>query len=199
MWIAEVGLRISSMKHSLIFLLGAFVLLQPASGKGKGISASPEAPVAKPHVVVSGISLSVQTVTNGAAAGASATQSGAARATVAHGSGIRIGVTNLGGAPESVTVRWFFVGKYEKSRNWFRAGDGEKSVSLDPKKAEALFGEGGTIESHVTKSGTSQYKSGGHMAGWVVSATNAKGELVGFRTSDSYLEGFVSAPPPKQR
>ena len=187
------------MKHPLILLFCAFVLAQPAFAKSKKIAAAPEAVADKPRVVASGISLNVVTVASGAAAGGSVAQSGAARATVAHGSGMQIGVTNLGAATEAVTVRWFFVGKYEKSRNWFRAGDGEKVVTLDPKKAETLFAEGGAIESHVTKSKTSQYKSGGHMTGWVVSASNAKGELVAFRASDSYLEGFVSAPPPKQR
>lgn len=113
--------------------------------------------------------------------------------------GVEVTVANLGAQPESVTVHWFWVGRYEKSRNWFRAGDGERKVSLEPKKSEPPFLAGGDVEEHNTKGASSQYKSGGHLIGWVVTAMNAKGELVGLRASDTYLEGFAAEPPPKQR
>ena len=187
------------MKIIPILFLCIFALMQPVFGKAKKITAAPEAPAEKPHTVASSISLQVRTASNGAVSGGTTNPTGAVRATVTHSSGIQIGLTNLGAMAEMVTVRWFWVGKYEKSRNWFRVGDGEKTVTLDPKKAENIFAEGGEIESHVTKGKGSQYKSGGHMAGWVVTASNAKGDLVAVRTSDSYLEGFATTPPPKQR
>lgn len=187
------------MKLTLAVFVCVFLMMPPAFARTKKISAAPEAPGGKPGIVASSVSLHVVTASNGAAASGSTTSAGAARATTTHSAGIQIGIMNLGLSAETVAVRWFWVGRYEKSRNWFRAGDGEKAVTLDPKKSENLFAASGDIENHVTKSKTSQYKSGGHMTGWVVTASNAKGELIAVRASDSYLEGFASQPPPKQR
>lgn len=187
------------MKLTQVFAV-LLIATQPTFAKTKKVTAAPEAPAEKPSVVPSSISVRVQTISNGTGAVAgTATPSGAARATTSHNSGIQIGVSNLGAAPETVTVRWFWVGRYEKSRNYFRADDGEKAITLDPKKSENVFAQGGGIESHITTGKSSTYKSGGHMTGWVVTATNAKGELLALRASDSYLEGFASAPPAKQR
>jgi hypothetical protein len=184
---------------TLLSILCALALVGPANAKTKKITAAPEAPTVRSRTVASSISLHAQGTSSGAAAGGSVTQSGGARTTTTHSSGIQIGLNNLGAVPETVTVRWFWVGRYEKSRNFFRADDGEKAVTLDPKKSESILAEGGNIESHVTKGKTSEYKSGGHLLGWVVWVTNGKGELIAVRTSDTAYEGFVTAPPPKQR
>ena len=112
---------------------------------------------------------------------------------------MEIAVANIGTKPENVTVRWFWAGRYEKSGNWFRVGDGEKAVSLEPKKTEPPFLASGEIDEHKTKSATSHYTSGGHLVGWIVTAHNAGGEMVAFKASDSYLENFAATPPPKQK
>lgn len=182
-----------------IRLVCAFALASVVFGKGKAIKATPDVPAFKSRPVASSITLSVRQGSSGRVAGATTTASGAERSTTVHSVGIEISVANLGAQLECVTVRWFWVGRLEKSRNWFRTGDGEKTVALDPKKAESPFVANGEIEDHKTKSASSQYQSGGHLAGWVVTAHNAKGELVGLRASDSYLEGFAAEPPPKQR
>jgi hypothetical protein len=183
-----------------LLLVCAFALVSFGFGRSKTIKAAPQAPPLKSRPVPSSITLSVRSTSSGrTAAPATATASGAVRSTTVHGVGIEIAVANLGAQQENVTVKWFWVGRFETSRNWFRTGDGEKTVLLEPKKTEPPFLASGEIEDHKTKSTTSQYQSGGHLAGWVVTAHNAKGELVALRASDSYLEGFAAEPPPKQR
>ena len=170
-------------------------------GKGKVVkTTAPEAPTVKPKIVASSISLSVRQGSSSQASAAVAnTASGAARSTTEHGVGVEVTVANLGMEPENVTVRWFWVGRYEKSANHFRTGDGEKTILVEPKKTQPPFAASGDIEGHDTKGATSQYKSGGHIIGWVVTAHSAKGDLIAVKVSDSYLEGFAVEPPPKQR
>jgi len=123
----------------------------------------------------------------------------ATRTTTTHGTDLEITIGTLGAAPEEVTVRWFWVGRYESSNNYFRSGDGEKAVTVDPKKAQVVIADGAEIETHYTHSKKGSYKSGGKMVGWVVGAYNGRGELIATKASDSYLTGFASKPPPKQR
>lgn len=188
------------MNRSFI-LIFAFFIAQPAFGARRKIkTATPEAPSEKPRLAASSISLQAQGVASGS--GVSSGQPpkrGAERTTTAHKSGIQIGVRNLGTTTETVTVKWFWLGRYETSKNFFRADDGEKVLTLTAQQGETVFAEGGDIESHFTTTKKSEYKSGGRVAGWLVMVSNGKGELVAVRASDSVLEGFALKPPAKQR
>lgn len=121
------------------------------------------------------------------------------RMTTAHTSTVRITVVNLGAAPESVSLHWFWVGRYDKSRNWFRSGEGDKEITIDPKQSQTVFVEDTDIEAHDTKSKTEHYKSGGNNLGWVVTASNSNHEMEAIKASDPTLEGFAAKQPPKMR
>ena len=122
----------------------------------------------------------------------------ATRVTVAHGSSVAVTVENVGTAPENVTVRWFAVGRYETSKNFFRNGDGEKALIVPPKSSQDFVAEF-LNESHDTKSTKSSYKSGGKLVGWVVAMYDSKGKLISSAASDTYLEEFAVTPPHLQR
>src|SRR5438128_1053769 len=121
----------------LLWLVCAFALESIVLGKGKAIKATPEVPALESCPVSSSITLSVRQASSGRTGGpATTTASGAERSTNVHSVGIEVAVANLGAQPENVTVKWFWVGRFEKSRNWFRTGDGEKTLLLEPKKTE---------------------------------------------------------------
>ena len=122
----------------------------------------------------------------------------AERVTVAHGSSVGITLENAGANAEHVTVRWFAVGRYETSRNFFRNGDGEKAVSLPPKSSQDFIADC-NIESHDTKSTKGSYKSGGKLVGWVVAMYDNKGKLLSSAASDPNLDQFAAKPPALQR
>ena len=172
------------MKHALHFLL-AVLLAAAASGETGALS---------------GLTQSARSIAGVRAAGLTAAPNPAAiRTTTTHGTTVEITVGNLGAEAENVTVRWFWVGRYETSRNFFRAGDGEKALSLDPRKSQVVLADDADIESHETKSRTGNYKSGGKMLGWVAAVYDSKGKLQASKASDTYLQGFATARPPLQR
>jgi hypothetical protein len=107
-------------------------------------------------------------------------------------------VKNLGKQANSVKLRWFWLGRYESSKNWFRAGDGERTIAVDPTKVATIVTDAVEVESHKT-SGASSYKSGGKLLCWIVIGENAKGEREFVRASDSLYLGFAAQPPPKLR
>jgi len=123
---------------------------------------------------------------------------GSSRTTKAHSSALEISVKNLGKQADSVTLRWFWLGRYESSKNWFRAGDGDKTITVDPTKVATIVTDAVEVESHKT-SGASSYKSGGKLLGWIVIGANAKGETEFVKASDSLYLGFATQPPPKLR
>ena len=122
----------------------------------------------------------------------------ATRVTVDHGSSVAVTVENIGASPENVTVRWFAVGRYETSKNFFRNSDGEKALTV-PSKSSQDFVADFLNESHDTKSTKGSYKSGGKLVGWVVAMYDSKGKLISSAASDTYLEEFAAKPPPQQR
>lgn len=123
---------------------------------------------------------------------------GSTRTTKAQSSALEISVKNLGKQANSVTLRWFWLGRYESSGNWFRTGDGEKAITVDPTKVATIVTDAVEVESHKT-SGASSYKSGGKLLGWIVIGENVKGEREFVRASDSLYLGFAAQPPPKLR
>ena len=140
----------------LLRLVCACALISIVFGTAKAIRATPEVPAIPSRPVASSITLSVRQASNGRTLGpAATTASGAERSTTVHSVGIEISVANLGAQQENVTVKWFWVGRFEKSRNWFRTGEGEKAIVLEPKKTEPAFLATGEIEEHKTKSTTS--------------------------------------------
>lgn len=146
-------------------------------------------------VKVSLLKLGAVTVGNSRKQGATAAPNKeAARITTAHGSSVEITVENAGATPESVTVRWFAVGRYETSKNFFRNGDGEKTLKIAPKASEAFVADC-AIDSHETKSTKGSYKSGGKLVGWVVAMYDSKGKLQAATASDPALERFAADPP----
>ena len=122
----------------------------------------------------------------------------AARQTVAHGSSVNVSVENVGSAPVNVTLRWFAVGRYETSKNFFRNGDGEKQLKVAPKSSGELTVDC-NIQSHVTKSKKGSYESGGKLVGWVVAMYDDAGKLVDVAASDPALARFGTEPPNRQR
>lgn len=128
----------------------------------------------------------------------SAPNPAASRISVAHGASVEITIENVGTATENVTVRWFAVGLYETSKNYFRSGDGQKAMSLRPKSSETFAAEF-VIESHNTTSAKGSYKSGGKLVGWVVALYDKDGNLLSASASDTYLEDFAANPPRLQR
>ena len=123
---------------------------------------------------------------------------GSSRTTKAHSSALEISVKNLGKQADSVTLRWFWLGRYESSKNWFRAGDGDKTITVDPTKVATIVTDAVEVESHKT-SGASSYKSGGKLLGWIVIGANAKGETEFVKASESLYLGCAPQPPPKLR
>ena len=104
----------------------------------------------------------------------------------------------MGTTQENVTVRWFAVGRYETSKNFFRNGDGEKALIVPSKTSQNFVAEFAN-ESHDTKSTKSSCKSGGKLVGWVVAMYDSKGKLISAAASDTYLEEFAVTPPHLQR
>ena len=146
-------------------------------------------------VKVPTIKLSAVTVGNSRTQGATAAPNKeAARITTAHGSSVEITVKNAGTTPENVTVRWFAVGHYVTSKNFFRNGDGEKALKVAPKASETLVADC-DIDSHETKSTKGSYKSGGKLVGWVVAMYDNKGKIQAATASDPALEHFAADPP----
>ncbi|MEI9894832.1 MAG: hypothetical protein WDN28_13345 [Chthoniobacter sp.] len=156
--------------------------------------------VAVPTMVATTITLDARNVaagrvlSDGVAPGPDAT-----RKTTTHSETLEIHVGNLGTLPASVTVHWFWVGRYATSGNWYRAGDGEKTLAIDPKKSEVVLAEASDIEGHVTKGSHEHYQSGGNLLGWVVTVKNSQAEIQAVKASDAYLEGFAVQEPPKKR
>ena len=150
-------------------------------------------------VKVPTLKLSAITAGNSRKQGATAAPNPAAtRVTVTHGSSVAITVENVGATPENVTVRWFAVGRYETSKNFFRNGDGEKALTVPPKSSQDFVADF-AADSHDTKSTNSNYKSGGKLVGWVVAMYDSKGKLLLSNASDTYLEELAATPPPLQR
>ncbi len=183
------------MNHFLIIVAASLVTSAFAAPKS-----SPTIPPAPLEPLrVSKISLGARSIANGQTKGSGAAPNAdSTRTTTSHEATLEISVKNLGRTTEAVTLRWFWLGRYESSKNWFRSGDGDKVVTLDPSKATIFVVDNVDVESHQTK-GSSSYVSGGKLSGWVVIASNSKGETEVIRTSDSLYLGFATTPPPKVR
>lgn len=183
------------MFHRHLIITAA--LVTSAFGATKSSPNIPPAPLQP--LKVSKISLGARNVASGQARGAGvAPSTDSTRTTTAHEATLEISAKNLGTQTQAVTLRWFWLGRYETSKNWFRSGDGEKVVTLDPSKATVFVVDNVDVESHQTKGGSS-YVSGGRLFGWVVTASNSKGETEVVRVSDSLYLGFATTPPPKMR
>src|SRR5947208_2678929 len=112
-------------KTTLVPILAFVLLSAPAFADSKSSKDVP-APE-KARVVTSSITLNARNVASGRDKTTSATpNSGTARATTGHTATVEITVGNLGTAADVVVLHWFWIGRYEKSKNWFRSGDGEK-------------------------------------------------------------------------
>lgn len=145
------------------------------------------------------LKLGAITVANSRTAGETAAPNPAAmRFTVAHGSSVAITVENVGVTRESVTVCWFAVGRYATSKNFFRNGDGEKTLVVQPKSSQDFVADF-EVDSHDTSSSKGSYRSGGKLVGWVVMMYDSKGNFLSSTASDTYLEEFAAKPPPLQR
>ena len=178
-------------------LIVAATLVTSAFAEPKSSPTIPPAPLEP--LRVSKISLGARNIASGQARGAGVAPSvDSTRTTTTHEATLEISAKNLGTQTESVTLRWFWLGRYESSKNWFRSGDGEKVVTLDPSKATVFVVDNVDVESHQTKGGSS-FVSGGRILGWVVTASNSKGEREVVRVSDSLYLGFATMPPPKLR
>jgi hypothetical protein len=180
---------------NLLLLLLLVVPTQAAERYSKDV---PNVTVQLPKVT--SIILDARNVAAGRTASeSSAPNPDATRQTTNHHETLQINVGNLGPVPAVVTVRWFWVGRYVTSGNWFRAGEGEKLLTIDPKKSEIVLAENGDSESHVTKAAHEHYKSGGNMLGWIVTVANRQGEIQAVKASEPNLQGFAVAVPPKKR
>jgi hypothetical protein len=186
------------MKRTLFSVLLALTLSGPVFGASKYSKTVPKETI--PTVVVTTITLDARNVAAGRAlSDGVAPNPDATRKTTTHSATLQIDVGNLGTTPANVTVHWFWVGRYATSGNWFRSGEGEKTLAIDPKKSELVLAEAGDIEGNVTKAANEHYKSGGNMLGWVVTVKNPAGEIQAMKTSEGYLQGFAAEPPPKKR
>ena len=123
----------------------------------------------------------------------------ATRTTTTHDHAAELTAFNLSAEPVKTNVRWFWVGRYEKSKNIFRASEGEKTLQLETKKGETIVIVEGEVENHTTKSKNGSYISGGHILGWVAVAVNARNEIIASAVSLNNLKEYVANPPPKQR
>jgi hypothetical protein len=123
----------------------------------------------------------------------------AARQTVSHGFSVSIRVDNLGTTAENVVVKWFAMGRYETSKNFFRNGDGEKNIKVAPKSSSEEIVADCYIESHDTKSKKGTYQSGGKLVGWVVAMYDTNGKIQAVVASDAALKRFAEEPPNRQR
>jgi len=187
---------------TFLFLAGLLALAPVALSKNKVVALpSPEVPPATTKPVASPITLNVRQASSArTAAGTNTTASGAVRYTMEHREAVEVTVANQGTQPETVKVEWFWVGRDEKTKVLFRTGDGEKTLTLPPGRTEPPFLASAEIEEHRGKKPVApKHHSGGHLVGWVVTAHNAKGDLVAVRTSDAYLEGYAAVPPSKRR
>jgi len=165
---------------------------------GKYSKSIPSATVAP--VWSGSITLDVRNVATGQTVGASqAPNPDATRVTTGHSETLKISVGNLGMTPTTVTVRWFWVGRYATSGNWFHAAEGEKTVAIDSRKSEIVLADAGDIEEHDTRAAHEHYVSGGNRLGWVVTVINSQGQIQAVKSSDSFLQGFAVQPPPKKR
>jgi hypothetical protein len=165
---------------------------------GKYSKAVPTATVAP--ILGGSITLDVRNVAAGkSAAAGTAPNPDATRVTTTHSETLQINVGNLGTTPSNVTVRWFWVGRYATSGNWFRAAEGEKALAIDPRKSEIVLAEAGDVQEHDTRGAHEHYVSGGNRLGWVVSVVNSQGQIQAVKCSDSFLQGFAIQPPPKKR
>lgn len=158
-------------------------------------------PTATVAPILSGaVTLDVRNVAAGRSVGTGAAPNPeATRTTTAHSETLQINVGNLGTAPANVTVRWFSVGRYATSGNWFRAAEGEKALAIDPRKSEIVLAEAGDVQEHDTRAAHEHYVSGGNRLGWVVTVVNSQGQIQAVKCSDSFLQGFALQPPPKKR
>ncbi|EDY16266.1 hypothetical protein CfE428DRAFT_6169 [Chthoniobacter flavus Ellin428] len=182
----------------LSFLLVFFLSLGPLLGAGKYSKEIPKAMV--PTVVNTTLTLDARNVSAGRAVSeGTAPNPEATRKTTTHSETLQINVGNLGTTSAAVTVHWFWVGRYATSGNWFRAGEGEKPLTIDPRKSEVVLAEAGDVEGHVTRSAHEHYKSGGNLLGWVVTVSNSHGEIQVVKASEQYLQAFAAEPPPKKR
>lgn len=178
-------------------LILAATLVTSAFAAPKSSPTIPPAPLEP--LRFSKISLGARNIASGQSRGAGvAPGADSTRTTTSHEATLEISAKNLGTQTQAVTLRWFWIGRYETSKNWFRSGDGEKVVTLDPSKATVFAVDNVDVESHQTKGGSS-YVSGGRLFGWVVTASNSKGETEVVRVSDSLYLGFATTPPPKMR
>jgi hypothetical protein len=186
------------MKMLLLSILALIVEAFPIVGAEKYSKEVPKSTI--PTVAATSITVDARTVASGRVVAADvAPNPEATRKTTTHSATLEIDVRNLGAVPANVTVRWFWVGRYVTSGNWFRAGEGEKPLVIEPKKMEIILAENGDSEGHVTKSAHEHYKSGGNMLGWVVTVMNNQGEIQAVKSSESYLQGFAVELPPKKR
>lgn len=191
-----MGKRFQTSRWAILPLLIATATATFAAGRYS--TAVPTATVAP--ILGGSITLDVRNMATGQSTGAGvAPNPNASRLTTTHSERLQINVGNLGMSPASVTVRWFWVGRYVTSGNWFRAAEGEKLLAIDPRKSEIVLAEAGDVQEHDTRGGHEHYVSGGNRLGWVVSILNSQGQIQAVKCSDSFLQGFALQPPPKKR
>jgi hypothetical protein len=188
--------------NPLVSLITVIAFTAVASAQNKYSTEVPKATAAAK--ITSSITLDARNTVAGRAKGPGTSPSrGAKRVTTAHTQTVEITVGNLGTTTETVTIKWFWAGRYETSNNWFRSEYDEKLVTVEPQKPQIILAESAGIEGHDIKKQTKKkhmhYKSGGDMQGWVVVAYDNKHEIQAIKTSDPLLNGFVASPPPKQR
>lgn len=187
----------SHSKGLAVFLL-LLTVAASAFAAGKYSKAVPTATVAP--IMGSSITLDARNVATGQSAGTGiAPNPDATRVTTTHSETLQINVGNLGTTLANVTVRWFWVGRYATSGNWFRAAEGEKTLAIDPRKSEIVLAEAGDVQEHNTRAAHEHYVSGGNRLGWVVTVVNGQGQIQAMKSSDSFLQGFALQPPPKKR
>ncbi len=154
-------------------------------------------------LIRSSLSLDARNLSTGWTEGESSRGKGVTRTTTAHTETVEITVRNLGVISVTATIHWFWVGRYTTSKNWFRAGDAEKLITLEPNKTQTILAENEGIEAFDTRKKSKKrpehYQSGGNLQGWVVVAYDGKHEILATKTSDPLLAGFVVSPPPKKR
>ncbi|MBA3961168.1 MAG: hypothetical protein H0X40_04600 [Chthoniobacterales bacterium] len=160
------------IRIALLFLPILALILTPASGAKK----NPDdlLPLESAPPGISHITLDAHNVGAGRAQKAGIPPSSSTkRITTTQEATVEISVVNIGTSPEEVTLQWYWVGRYARSRKWFRAGEGGKMITADPRQAQTVLAEGATIEGYETRGKKEHYKSGGNMIGWIVTASNA--------------------------
>src|ERR1043165_8139796 len=112
----------------------SLLLATPAIGADKYSKDVPKVTV--PTVAATSITVDARTVASGrVVCDGIAPNPEATRKTTTHSATLQINVGNLGTMPANVIVHWFWVGRYVTSGNWFRAGEGQKTLAIDPKKS----------------------------------------------------------------